>query len=320
MEEEESQGVETAPDKKLRIGAVSDCDASLIYASARSFEQTLVITGVFFCSVCTFAASASDYLLLGVLLSSIGTACSHIAGKLIFPCYELFMPFCGGTVFVLLQAQGYTIVSLANIAAFALYWGDYDHGFMFRCALGFSQVCAMWTTTQALFFFRGRSLRMSESEVSPRMSNKHQQRIKKKTPIIIAIVVLGVALYLKGHFVSGGVLSILSVTYCIVLPYMDDVRGWKIWQPMEGGRAFVLLQSQGWLMLSLLLNVILTIKHHGADDVPGLGIVSSFLHTGAIGCLAVSVVWFDSQKREEEPKHERRYMGWFGIFMFLICY
>eukprot|EP00397_Hematodinium_sp_SG-2012_P008900 GEMP01008971.1.p1 GENE.GEMP01008971.1~~GEMP01008971.1.p1 ORF type:complete len:832 (-),score=164.30 GEMP01008971.1:751-3246(-) len=315
--EHEKYSVSSAPISLSRVSsfaATSDDGVSMATCATgqtgSSAAPVVVRTGKtarIICVICafavsTFVASACGYLLLGVLLSVVGTLGSHLLGNWLFPCYELYMPFCGGTEFMLLQAQGYTIVGFANIVAICHCWGNYDESTLFLLALAFAQVVAMWVTTQALFFYKGRG----PSKGSINHEDVQLWRLDKKTPVFI---VLGCACFAYGYFFLGTGFTIVSTIYSALDPLINDVRGWKLWQPMEGGKAFVMLQAQGWLMLGLLLNVVGAITHLDVTNYPATGLGCAILHSISLICLSASVNLFHVEQQRKSERKDAKYRG-----------
>ena len=244
--------------------------------------------------------SSSDGVVPFVAIAILGTLWSGplttLAGAAKYDTYQLWMPFVGGSKFVLMQAAGWflygswltcAVMVFFNISAVKSNYGALS-------AVGLLGCAATALLNVSVSFFETKGDGPGADEMPLAMASLVGLRmIWNSSTVVSLMLTLGGAILfsaadiLRLHWVASPLLRLGALAFCVsaLITHCfngpSELEDYRIWQPFVGGLPFLTLQGFAWLFLGVTLQCALAVPADlGAIQVDGLlgscGIVGAF--------------------------------------------
>jgi len=226
-------------------------------------------------------ARSSYFLLSALVASSCSVAYTHLITSLEVPGYRYFMPFRGGQTFVVVQGEGWLLISTAlNFGLARWMSGDGEVLNMTGMVLIFGVMAFMGD----LLMIISLTLFRDDHDHDRERDQDEFNSIKGTTSMVLYVlgIVLAVMPPLILYLVKGlgvvGVHDYIGVTprtliFCMLasapLSHVSGVVSWRDYNlvmPLEGGFEFMMTQGMGWFLYGIGLAAVIIMALNEVDS------------------------------------------------------
>jgi hypothetical protein len=256
-------------------------------------------------SKASVVASLASWLLSCFALPRSGAACAalaaigvHVYGGSQLPHWRLIQVLGGGSLFLLLQCEGWTLIGASLFINLINYFGFLMHLVGVGFAAGIIQMFGVLVLILSLFFYDA-----SASSLVPAPAGSTRALVSNvfllfalaHFPVVAWVTATGNVDFCSNRTAAWFLLLCMPVTHLVSA---CCIEGYSFVQPASGGFEFMLVQSYGWILVGLALTTQLAFVASGTCSP----IVTLGLSFTGCALIALSVRYFRSPGKARQTR------------------